>query len=206
MESPEVTLRKSDLAIADQCRLNVLWLNSSASGDRALEIEVDGLRLDEGLRALYREVICGAWPNRRSGAGPERLPFADASFDLVTLYGLAPTHVQLREVRRLVKAGGTALLGCPNRWWRGRLRSSPVAAGPRLTADIIAAGFREARMYWVEPSLAIPRELIPARFDRVCAFEAARARETGRRFARSLIVAAGLHRVLYPALLFIAKP
>jgi SAM-dependent methyltransferase len=205
MELPEANLRKSDLAIADQCRLNVLWLNGCAPGDRALEIGVKGLRLDEGLRALYRDVTCIMWPGGGSEERPEHLPFADASFDLVTLYGLVPSAAHLRELRRLLKAGGTALLGCQNRWWRGRLRSSTVAVGPRLASDIIAAGFREARMYWVEPSLAIPRELIPARFDRVSAFESARARETGHRVARSLIVAAGLHRVLYPALLFVAK-
>lgn len=205
MESQEATRRKTDLEIADQCRLNVLWLNGCARGERALEIEVDGLRLEAGLRALYREVTCTEWPKGKLLAQPGPLPFADASFDLVTLYGRAASQGQLREVRRLLKEGGSALLACPNRWWRGRIRISTVAAGPDFATDIIAAGFREVRTYWVEPSLRIPRELVPARSDRVRAFEAVRARETGRRLARSLIVAAGLHRALYPALLFIAK-
>jgi SAM-dependent methyltransferase len=205
MESQYDSFRKTDLAIADQCRLNVLWFNQCSLGERALEIEVGELRLEHGLRALYREVTCAVWPNGGSADRPEPLPFADASFDLVTSYGLAPSRAHLREMRRLVTAGGTVLLGCPNRWWRGRMRNSRVAAGPRLATDIVAAGFREARMYWVEPSLAVPRDLIPARPGRVRAFEAARARETGHRIARWLIVAAGLHRVLYPALLFVAK-
>lgn len=205
MESQDVAFRKFDLAIADQCRLNVLWLHESAHCERALEIEVEGLRVGDGLRALYREVSCIPWPKGVSAARAEPLPFADASFDLVTLYGRVPSHDLLRDVRRLLRADGSALLACPNRWWRGRISSSTAAGGPRVATDAIAAGFREVRTYWVEPSLAIPRELIPARPDRVRAFEAARARESGRHLARSLIVAAGLHRLLYPAQLFIAK-
>ena len=55
--------RLADLAIANECRLNVLWWHGAARGKRALEIEVPSLTLTAGLAALYRQV--------------ERIPLAD---------------------------------------------------------------------------------------------------------------------------------
>jgi len=59
-------------------------------------------------------------------------------------------------------------------------------------------GFAEVCPYWVEPSLAIPRSLIPAVGGRARQFEAIRAREWGPSPLRELASAIGLSTVLYP--------
>ena len=202
--------RDLDLAIADQCRLNLLWLDGRAGGERALEIEVPELRLTEALSSLYGHVDrlpCGA-PDVTGNA--VRLPFPDRTFDLVTLYGRRPSQAALGEIRRVLRTGGTALLATENRWWYGRLREPrrPGAgrrAGPRLPGALRAAGFRDVHPYWVEPSLAIPRNLVPARADRVAAFEAIRVRERGPDAVRAMAVRAGAAAVLYPAIAIVAE-
>lgn len=200
--------RELDLAIADQCRLNVLWLDGRAGGARALEIAVPELRLDEALSSLYERVERVPCTAPDVGGSAVRLPFPDRTFDLVTLYGRRPSRAALREVRRVLRSGGTALLAADNRWWYGRLRApqrGSAGAGPRLPDAVRAAGFREVRPYWVEPSLAIPRNLVPARADRIRAFEAMRAREWGPDPKRTVALRAGLTAVLYPAILIVAE-
>ena len=196
-------LRESDARIADECRLNVLWLNGGAPGERALEIVVPGLGLTEALRATHRTV------EQHSGLAMSRngLPYSEAAFDLVTLYGRVAEPAELSECRRVLRPGGVALFAAENSGWVGRglaCRRTHAALSLRFAARIRSAGFREVRPYWVEPSLAVPRNQIPALPARVRIFEAARARETGAGLPRSVAVKAGLHQLLYPAVLFVA--
>jgi len=202
--------RRADLALADECRLNALWLHGSARGESALEIEVPSLPLSAALSALYRRVERLPFSTLSVPDDRCRIPFQGAEFDLVTLYGTCPTSSALREIRRVIADGGTALFSAENRWWGGRLRR---AARPRagaagdlgLRRAVLDAGFETACAYWVEPSLAIPRNLIPAIRGRVRSFEAIRAREWGGDVLRSSVATLGLHGVLYPGLLVVAK-
>lgn len=185
----------------------MLWLHGSARGEHALEIEVPSLTLSGALASLYQKVTRSRLALE---GGCRELAFPNATFDLVTLYGCSPSPSVLREIRRVLVDGGTALLAADNRWWGGRLRRAaprPVGARGdlRLRRAALRAGFREARAYWVEPSLAIPRNLIPVIGDRIQTFEAMRAREWGGNVLRSFAAGVGLHGVLYPAVLIVAK-
>jgi len=206
----EEAFRALDLAIADQCRINVLWLHGDPGGQRALEIAVPELSLSGALASLYRQVERLDCASQEFPAASTRLPFQDGAFDVVTLYGRCPARELMSEVRRVLQLGGTAMLAAQNRWWHGRLRrGAPRSPGDfaSLGLEEVArsVGFREVRAYWVEPSLANPRNLVPTRGHRVSEFEAMRAREWGSGVVRSMAVAARLDAVLYPALLIVAK-
>jgi SAM-dependent methyltransferase len=202
--------RAADLAVADECRLNVLWWHYGSFGGRALEIEVPSLSLTAGLRALATQVDRLPLSALTEGLPRGQLPFADAAFALITLYGHCPSKAGLAEVRRLLAPGGTLLLAASNWWWKGRQWSGRSRADTAPTTlayakTLRALGFAEVCPYWVEPSLAIPRNLIPAVGRRAQQFEAIRAREWGPSPLRAVGVAAGLSAVLYPALLFVAR-
>ena len=205
MELPANARRARDLAIADQCRLNVLWLNGCSRGGRALEIDVAGLNLQAALQSLYGRVErCGSLDVDASG---QRLSRDLAGFDLVTIYGRAPTRAELTDTRRILRPGGAALFAAQNRWWYGRRRGALRAGSTmslRCAEHIRNAGFGDVRAYWVEPSLAIPRNLIPATTGRVRDFESWRAQDSGRSLIRSSVLSVGLRWMLYPAVLFVA--
>lgn len=206
MEMAADARRAGDLAIADQCRLNVLWLNGCVGGERALEIEVEGLSLHAALQSLHRCVERRATLHA-DAYGPPHGRLDDAAFDLVTLYGRAPTQAEPTAIRRLLRPGGAALFAAQNRWWHGRRRAALRASSTmslRSAQRIRAAGFGDVRAYWVEPSLAIPRNLIPASAERVREFEDWRAQDSGSSPARSSMLAAGLRWMMYPAVLFVA--
>jgi SAM-dependent methyltransferase len=202
--------RAADLAVADECRLNILWWHGGSFGGRALEIEVPSLSLTAGLRALTTQVDRLPLSALTEGSPRGPLPFDDGAFGLITLYGQCPSKAGLAEFRRLLAPGGTLLLAASNRWWKGRQWSGRSRADPAQTTlayakALRALGFAEVCPYWVEPSLAIPRNLIPAAGRRAQQFEAIRAREWGPSPLRALAAAAGLSAVLYPALLFVAR-
>jgi SAM-dependent methyltransferase len=202
--------REIDLTLAEQCRVNVLWLVGCTQRRAALEIAVPSLPLREGLLAMYgsvEQVPAARFDDVREAI---RLPFADASFDLVTLYGRRPSRQLLREMHRVLCSGGTALLAFENRFWRGRLgreRSGSKAGFGPLAPErsAIAAGFRDVRKFWIEPSLASPRCLVPARYRSVTAFERIRAGEHGSGRLRSVAANLGLQGALYPAALMVAE-
>ena len=176
--------RRADLAIADECRLNVLWWHGAARGERALEIEVPLLSLTPGLAALYEQVERVPLAALDDAASRGTLPFDSGRFDLVTLYGHCPPRDALVELRRVLSGSGTLLLAAGNRWWNGRWRGRAglFPGGPadlRVLKLLRAAGFAQVSAYWVEPSLHIPRNLIPVARGRARQFEAFRAREWG---------------------------
>lgn len=200
----------ADLAIADECRLNILWWHGGSLGGRALEIEVPSLSLTAGLRALTAQADRLPLSALAEGSPRVTLPFADGAFGLITLYGHCPSKSGVAELRRLLAPGGTLLLAASNWWWKGRqwsgrFRAEPADATLAYAKSLREVGFAEVCPYWVEPSLAIPRNLIPADGSRARQFEEIRAREWGPSPLRSLAAAAGLSAVLYPALLFVAR-
>lgn len=202
--------RAEDLAIANECRLNILWWHSVEPEGRALEVEVPALSLTAALRALYRQLDRIPLAALVDSHPPTPLPFADGAFRLVTLYGHSPSHSELTELRRVLAPGGTLLLACGNRWWKGRwggagLRSGHGSATLAQANSLRDVGFVEVCPYWVEPSLAIPRSLIPAVGGRARQFEAIRAREWGPSPLRAFAAATGMSALLYPALLFVAR-
>ena len=202
--------READLDLADHCRLNILWFHRALQGARALEISVASLPLSAALAATFGQVE--NLPSSALDFAAERpgIPFEDAAFDLVTLYGRGPSFEALQEIRRVLRPGGCLLLAAENRWWAEQLvgsswyRSQAVSRR-QLERAVAQAGFRERCSYWVEPSLATPRNVIPVRSDRVRSVEAMRRRDTGQSRARSFAVASGLHGLLYPAVLIVAK-
>jgi SAM-dependent methyltransferase len=201
--------RAADLAIADECRLNVLWWHDMVGGERALEIEVPSHSLTSGLSAHYRH-LDRVPLSALSGSPAPRLPFGNGLFQLVTSYGHCPSPATLIELRRVLAPGGTLLLAAGNRWWNGRWRGGHQSPGSATTSmglmrRLRRIGFAEVCPYWIEPSLAEPRNLIPALAGRARQFEAIRAREWGADTVRSLLMAAGLPSVLYPGLLFLAR-
>jgi SAM-dependent methyltransferase len=202
--------RLADLAIANECRLNVLWWHAAARGDRALEIEVPSLTLTPGLAALYRQVERVPLADLDEAAAHGTLPFASGTFDLVTLYGHCPPRIALIELRRVLSSNGTLLLAAGNGWWNGRWRGgSGLFPGRPANLGVLKslrrAGFAMVSGYWVEPSLAIPRNLIPVARGRARQFEAIRAREWGGGDLRLALVSSGLAALLYPALLVVAR-
>lgn len=208
---PERGDRTADLAIADECRLNALWLHGVAGGKRALEVEVPSLSLATGLAALYSEVERVPLSDLEGEhASRSPLPYAAGSFDLVTLYGHFPHRAALLELRRVLNSEGALLLAAGNRWWNGRWRGG-AGQFPGRPADLRGlkalgeVGFAQVCTYWVEPTLTIPRNLIPATGGRARQFEATRAREWGGGSVRSLAVNAGLQAMVYPGLLVVAR-
>lgn len=202
--------RRADLAIADECRLNVLWWHDVPRGARALEIEVPGLAMTSGLAALYGEVERIPVVALDDSQQTRFMPFDDGRFDLVTLYGHCPSAAALREIRRVLGADGTLLLAAGNRWWNGRWRGARAEhhgrlADRRLVHQIRGAGFDEVFPYWIEPSLALPRTFVPAVQERAAQFESIRAREWGADTARSAAVKLRLPDLVYPSLLFVAR-
>ncbi|MDR0358857.1 MAG: methyltransferase domain-containing protein [bacterium] len=101
----------------------VVRLRAVAREVYGLDYELDRV-LEAGRRPERLAVVCGAG---------EALPFPDARFDLV-LSNEVIEHVQddraaVREMVRVLRPGGRAVIFCPNRWypveqhgvyWRGR--------------------------------------------------------------------------------------
>lgn len=138
------------------------------------------------------------------------LPFQNSWFDAVTLYGHWPAPRLQREIRRVLRKGGTAMIAFENRLWPGRLRSPSHRSmaslgGGAAERRLLAAGFHEVRSFWVEPSLHSQRSLIPARSDAVRAYERMKADLHGRVSIRALAAAVGLHGLLFPAALVLAE-
>ena len=202
--------RRADLAIADECRLNVLWMHGAACRQRALEIEVPSLSLTAGLTSLCGQVERVPLADLKDLSFRRALPFASGSFDLVTLYGDFPSRAALLELRRVLSNHGTLLLAAGNRWWNGRWRVGKGLFPGRMVdlrglSALGSAGFARICPYWTEPSLSMPRNLIPVALGRARQYEAIRAREWGDGPVRSMLVNFGLQAVLYPGLVVIAK-
>lgn len=99
--------------------------------------------LVEAARAHYGERV------KLSVFDAQKLPFADASFDLVLLYEafyyLSEPEKFLSEARRVLRPGGELLLSMPNPEWDGFNRS-PFSVryftADELRAFLVANGYR----------------------------------------------------------------
>lgn len=193
--------RALDLSIAEQCRLNLLRLTANLVGGRVLSVEAPGLSMSAALAAYYEQVdeVGGIGGTAAAAQADASGPYAGA-----TLYGRRPTAADLAWLRRRIGPGGWLLIGTDNVWWPQRRSNAPSAARARLCRQVQSAGFNEVRAYWVEPSLAVPRQLIPATRPAVARFEAWRMLEQPSGVLRRRFVAAGWHEVLYPALVVVA--
>lgn len=197
--------RAHDLALAEECRLNLLWLHGAARRECALEVDVGGPSLSPALQCLYERVERGAVRGTELALPAESR--GDAGFDLVTFYGRAPDTRLLAAARRQLRPGGALFIAAPNRWWYGGGAGVFLAGGSSgagCVRSLRANGYGDVRMYWVEPSLAIPRNLVPATERRVRDFEMMRAQDAESGAARAAVLAAGLHVMLYPAFLVLA--
>lgn len=201
----------ADLALADQCRLNVLWFHGTWPRETALNLRTTAFDLGDALNAFCRRVEHRSESELDDGGtNSNRLDLPDQSFDLATIYGGAPSLVRLRELRRVLKSGACALIAVENRWWAGRWRHPArsevgAASAAELGALALQAGFVEVSRYWAEPSLEKPRSLIPIASGRSRVFEEMQAREKGTDRLHAIALAIGMQQLLYPALLMIAR-
>jgi SAM-dependent methyltransferase len=180
-------------------------------GRAALEIAIPGLEIGRALGALYDRVETVPFPMKRTSGPTWELSFPDGSFDLVTLYGRSASLSFLAEIHRVLGKSGCLFIGVPNRWWYGRLRTVWVSegrvpvAGPGLAKKVRTAGFAEVRSYLVGPSLAKPREVVPARKAALQVFRRIqRSTGAGRTLRAGIASRLNCIDLLFPARMFVA--
>ena len=104
--------RRRDLVVLDNMCGTGVFLDDLARDFAFVvgaDISLDMIRLtSEGARAGMKGLVC---------ADTERLPFADASFDVVNVRGalhhVNPIHTALIEMRRVLRPGGLAIISEP---------------------------------------------------------------------------------------------
>ncbi|MFH1765281.1 MAG: hypothetical protein ABIF09_13920 [Gemmatimonadota bacterium] len=205
-------LRLVDLEIADESRLNLLWIEGFIKGGSALEISVPGLPLRPALEALFDKVTHIPASSENVSGRACRIPAPNQTFDLVTLYGRRPSLPTLREILRVLRPSGVLYLAVRNRWWYGRVRvanphpgSRGLFGGPRLVRTVRAVGFSVVRQYYLDPSLATPRDFIPAHRPSLATRELTLRKEGETGPMRRAFVQLGLFGFLYPGRLILAR-
>lgn len=197
---------------AEESCLNPLWIEVLPGGEAALEIPGSGVKLGPALRALFRRVEELPAESWGGPAATTRIPFQDRTFDLVTLYGKRPSTRALGEIVRVLKPSGVLYLAAWNRWWFGRFRkacprldSGRVYAGPRLAGLVRSAGFSVVRQYYVDPSLAQPRDILPAYGPSLRAHEILRWREGEAGRLRVSLACLRMSWLLYSGRIIVAR-
>jgi SAM-dependent methyltransferase len=139
---------------------------------------------------------------------PAALPFRDESFDCVTLHGGAPParpRSVLAECRRVLRQDGRIYVAFDNPLWYGRLARVTRGRGRRVVPSARAAGFREVECYYAFPTFDRPRVLVPATRRASFARETVEAPAGLRGTARRLATLAGLHAMLAPGVVVVAR-
>jgi len=165
---------------------------------------------------------------------PTSLPYDDASFDFVAAHDVLDALLSARErsaprpllkavlteCRRVLRPGGGLYLRAANSRHFGILEastsvamrpqapndpSSRAAVSPRwLNESLQGAGFRDVRLYYVEPSREWPTALIPATPTAVRVYESRGHFVSLLGRVRRSIARAGFHTRLYSALVALA--
>jgi SAM-dependent methyltransferase len=134
--------------LEDGCGVGMYLERLAGLGSRVTGLEYDFERAGEARRRSPRVV----------NAAGESIPFPSSSFDLVLSHEVIE-HVQddraaIREMVRVLKAGGRAVIFCPNRgypfethgiYWRGRYRFGNIPLVnylPRRRRDALAPHVR----------------------------------------------------------------
>jgi SAM-dependent methyltransferase len=90
------------------------WIESR--GARVFGIDLSGITAGRARRNFLGEARSGYFAQ----ADIRGLPFAESSFDFVytmgTIEHVREYELAIREVRRVLKPGGTALIGVPHKW------------------------------------------------------------------------------------------
>ena len=215
------------------CAGNVLWLLELDRRDAALDVLAGVGTLTDALRVHFGRVAAvdvapGAVATLRerfdgtAGAPVEvrectatALPFGDGEFDCVTLHDAldrvpaAARPALFRECRRVLRPGGALYLSAPNARWHRRLRrAEPQGAGSvvpgRTARSLRAAGFRETRLFYLEPSCAYPLAFVPATAAALLAFERRGRRRTAAARLREGFARVGLHPLLHHSVMLLA--
>jgi SAM-dependent methyltransferase len=143
------------------------------------------------------------------------LPFGDESFDCVTLHGAVPTRAPgarsvaprdvFSECRRVLRPGGRVYVAFDNPLWYGRLADAWRRGGRAIVRSARSAGFRDVERFYAFPTFSRPRVVVPGTRRAFYARETAEARGTIRRAARRATALVGLHAVLGPSVVIVAR-
>jgi SAM-dependent methyltransferase len=164
-----VALAVLEHALAGQTGLRIL---DAGCGTGGTTIELrrfgDVVGVDLAWEAL--EPAHGRGLSGLARASIERLPFADASFDVATSFevvyhlGVANDRSALHEIRRVLKPGGLFMLRVPaHDWLRGEhdrlVHTRHRYSRDEVSSKLIDAGFDVERLSWANTVLFPPAVL-----------------------------------------------
>lgn len=170
------------------------------------------LRKDEAALSLLRKSrdLAGFRESLKMSMGRlDSAPFEAASFDCVMLHdSIVTTGADARKTlagaRRLLRDGGWLQMASPRPPLRGAIESSGIRHG-KLVAWVRSTGFREVRTYHIDSSIDQLLHLIPAARPAVLEYESSPAMRSSISRRRRLVASIGLHSLLYPGYMLLAR-